>query len=104
MSFTDGWSAWRDKMPGKNPKEVHVGAEFELGSDGYMLTIAGAPEIWDDPETIMLRLIVVEPTTASDVMTTYPVSWSSEAEDAAKRVIVQTPDGDVTIEPIRDVQ
>jgi hypothetical protein len=84
------WSAWRNVMPGNHDSDVHVAGRCQVESGSWQLRLAPGNEgIVDDPDVIVLELVVERPDAGTGDMAEREVSWRCPADERARRVRVQ---------------
>lgn len=92
------WSAWYNRMPGRDDPNLHVAGRCGFPSGSMTWTLEPDNEgIVDDPELAVLRFTVHTPEVGTDDFVERDVTWSGDVGPDVKRVQIRG-DADVEIE------
>lgn len=96
------WSAWYNRMPGRDDPNLYVAGRCGFPSGSMTWTLEPDNEgMVDDPELVVLRFTVETPEVGTDDFVERDVTWSGDAGPGVKRVQIRG-DADVEIE-VREV-
>ena len=101
MTEANGWEAWIDLMPGKEPA-LHVSGVFEAPTRGWSAELVEHNPHGINQKELLLDLVTHEPTgQVSKVLTPVPVSFEKAAARGEYETVSILPDGPSSI-PVKE--
>ena len=89
VTCTD-WTAWYNRMPGTDDRELHVAGKVECESSSIQLSLElDSDGIVDEPDLIALRLTATMPAIGDTQWIVKDVGWSGDVGPDITRVRIQ---------------